>query len=378
MTKRVLLVGGGSGGHVYPLVAVAQALQKEAAAKNIKLDLLLMGEGGITERAAKEHGFKFKRVIAGKFPRYIDPLILWHLIKMPLSFFQALWQLFWYMPNIIFSKGGYDSVMPALVGKLYFIPVFVHESDSVPGMANQLIGKIAAVVFLAFKSAAKYFTAAKTVVVGNPVREDLFGITHEAGLQQFQLSGDKKVILVMGGSQGAQQINAIILDSLVQLTEKYQVIHQCGPSQLDRVSKEVEKLTTEGGGKYVELIEKNYHLFPYLDSTQYPAALAAADVVVSRAGAGSLFEIAAVGKPAVIIPLANAANNHQLLNAAEFSRVTGAAVVEGTNMTTNILMNQIDRLLEPGNYATISQSMKSFATPGAATTIAQALLTALQ
>ena len=378
MTKRILLVGGASGGHAYPLIAVAQALQKEAAIHNTTVEVLLMGEGAVLSKAAKENNLPLKRILAGKLPRYFDPRIILDVIKIPISFLQALWYVFWFMPNVIFSKGGYDSVPPVLVGKLYFIPVFTHESDSVPGVANRIIGKLSTVIFLAFKNAAKYFPAAKTVVVGNPVRYDLLQATREIGLQQFKFSSDKKILFVMGGSQGAQQINNIILDSLVQLTEKYQIIHQCGPSQFEKFSKEVEKLSVEGGGKYTEQIERNYRPVAYLDSQQYGAALAAADIVISRAGAGSLFEIAAAGKPAVIIPLESAANNHQLLNAAEFSRITGAAVVEGANMTTNILLNQIDRLLEPGNYATVSQAMKSFATPQAASAIAQALLTAMQ
>ena len=156
---RVLLVGGGSGGHVYPLVAVAKSLREKASRTGVDLKLMMLGEGSFLERAADENGIPFKQIAAGKFRRYLSAENLVDLPKIPLSFFQSFWHLFWFMPDAIFVKGGYASFAPAITAKIFLIPVFIHESDSVPGLANAVLGKIANKVFLSFKSAEKYFSA---------------------------------------------------------------------------------------------------------------------------------------------------------------------------------------------------------------------------
>lgn len=371
MAKRVLLVGGGSGGHAYPLLAVAQAIKAEAEKNNTKVEFLMLGSPGFLQEAARESGIRWKRVTAGKLRRYLDPRMTLDFIKIPISFVQSFWHLFWFMPDIIFSKGGYDSVAPAIVGWLYMIPVFIHESDSVPGLANRIIAKFAQAVFLGFQSAQKYFPKNQTIVVGNPVRTELLSGNKQNALEFFNLKGDKKTILIMGGSQGAKQINDIIIDALVLLVRDYQIIHQSGETQYASLRKEVDKIISEGEQEYGGSVRENYRLFPFLGTRELALAYALADCVVSRAGAGSLFEIAALGKPAVVIPLAQASRGEQLLNAAEFSKF-GAAVIEGANLTPNILINQIESALN--RYAEIGQRIKTFATPDSASTIASALL----
>ncbi len=372
--KRILLVGGGSGGHAYPLLAVAKSLQAHAQQKSIDLKLLMLGDNsrGFLERAATEGGLSFKHSIAGGLRRYVSPLVVVDLLKIPISFFQALWYVFWFMPDSVFSKGGYDSVMPVLAARLFFIPVYLHESDTIPGLANKIVGRFAKVIFTGFQSTEKYFPG-KAMAVGNPVRMDLMGADRSEALQSFNFSGDKKTLLIFGGSQGAKEINDIITDSLVELIKDYQVIHQCGDTQYDTVRATVDTFIREGKESYGSIIEERYRLYPFLNAREMAMAYAASDVIISRAGAGSIFEIAMIGKPAIIIPIQQSANNHQIANAIEFGK-TGALVLEGANMTTHILMNQIQSLLEPTKYADISQKIKSFATPGAADAIASHIL----
>lgn len=370
---RVLLLGGGSGGHVFPLVAVADSLKERATAAGIPLELMAMGEGAFLKNACAERGLTFKPIITGKVRRYFSFLNFLDIFKIPFGILQSLWHLFWFMPDVVFSKGGYASIPGAFVSWLYRIPIFIHESDSVPGLSNKLIGSMARAVFISFKSAEKYFKPGKSFLVGNPIRKDLLSVSREEAIRLMQLSPDKKTVLVIGGSQGAEKVNRILLDSLVMMSAQFQIIHQCGHGQFKAVKAEADRLIKEGEGKYAENIKQNYKLFPFLDNKQYAASFAVADIIVSRAGAGSIFEIALFGKPAILIPIMNSSGGHQLQNALEFSKY-GAVYIEEENLTPNILINQIESLLKPETYQIISEKIKAFASPDAADKIAAALL----
>ncbi len=370
---RILLLGGGSGGHVFPLIAVANALKEKSRQTGTSLELMVLGEGKFMAKAAAENGIVFKSVMAGKLRRYVSPLTILDIFKMPVGFFQALWHVFRFMPDVVFAKGGYASLPGALAAKLYFIPLFVHESDSIPGLANRVLGKLAKTVFVSFNSSQKYFKAGKTVFTGNPVRKELISGNKAAALQNFGLNPDRKTILVLGGSQGAQKINRIILDSLVMMAKDFQILHQCGEGQYSAIKTEIEKLTKEGEGEYADSLKNNYKFYPFFSEKEMAMAYAASDVIISRAGAGSLFEIATLGKPTIIIPITNSSSDHQLENALEFSKF-GAAMVEEENLTPHILINQIQSLLQPDKYNSVSEKLKTFATPDAADKIAAALL----
>jgi len=369
MAKRILLVGGGSGGHVFPLIAVAQSLQK----KDPSLELVALGEGQFMATAIASTGITYRTILAGKMRRYFS---LWSILdpfKAVAGFFQSLWWLFWYMPDAVFCKGGYVSVMPALVARLYFIPVYAHESDSTPGVSNRFIGKFAKTVFISFEDTAKYFKVGKTLLVGNPVRPELLSGNREAAFQNFNFRADKKTILVAGGSLGSRRINEAILESLVQLVQQFQIIHQCGESQLTTVKAEVEKYEKEGTASYGPMISANYRVYPFLNPNQMALAYAAADVIISRGGASNLFEIGAVGKPAIIIPLTTAGSRgDQIHNAAEFQKF-GAVVIEEANLTSHILINQIQELLQSATHTEVSAKIKTFARPNAADDIANVL-----
>lgn len=362
---RVLLLGGGSGGHVFPLIAVADALKERAVQSGIDLELMVMGEGDFLRNACAERDLPFKPVMAAKVRRYFSLLNFLDILKIPIGLLQSLWQIFLFMPDVVFSKGGYASLPGAFVSWLYFIPIYIHESDSVPGLANKIIGGMAKAVFISFASAEKYFKAGKAFLVGNPVRKDILSADRTQSAQLFGLSQDKRTVLVLGGSQGAQRINKIIIDSLVMMASKFQIIHQCGQGQYDAVKADVDRLIKEGQSHYAEAIQNNYKLFPFFDSKQMAAAYAACDLIISRAGAGSIFEIALLGKPAILIPITNSGGDHQLQNALEFSKY-GAAYIEEENLTPNLLINQIESLLEPANYDAVSQKIKTFASPDAA------------
>lgn len=359
--KRILLVGGGSGGHVYPLVAVASALREKAQQTGTDLDIRLWGDGDFLKKAGEDGNLKPIKIVAGKLRRYFSFLNIGDLFKSVAGFIQSVWLMYWYMPDIVFTKGGYVSVMPALAAKLYLIPVITHEADSTPGLANKIISKFANKILISFENSGKYFkNNGKTVLVGNPVRKDILGGDRNSAIGRFSLNPNKPAILVLGGSQGAKRINDLIIESIFMLTKNYQIIHQTGESQFASIKAEAEKYQNP-----------NYHFYPFLNKDELRAAYAAADIILSRGGSSLLFEIAAIGKPAIIIPLPlEASRGDQIENATEFSKY-GAVIIEEGNLTPHILISQIEHLLRPENYAVVSEKIRLFAKPDAADKIAE-------
>ncbi len=372
MAYKVLLVGGGTGGHIYPLVAVAEELKNSVALSGGEPpEIKFAGSGDLLKQVASEAGFEAVLIFSSKWRRYFSFQNFVDIFKFPVGFFQALYHIWRFMPDAIFAKGGYASFLPVLAGKIFGVPIVIHESDSIPGKVNVLLGKWARKIFLAFDGAKKYFNESKCEVVGNPVRKGLLeGGDKSAALSAFNLNPAKPAVLITGASQGAKKINEVLALALVELTKEFQVIHQCGPKNYDEMNKQVTSVIKEGKDVFGSQIQSNYRLYPLLDPSQLALAYAASDVVVSRASS-QVFEIAVVGKPVIVVPLKNSATDHQLSNAREFAKF-GATVIEEDNLTPHILINEIQRAFE--NRAELSQKIKQFSKPDAANKIAQYLL----
>ena len=372
MTYRVALVGGGTGGHVYPLVAIAKKLKELGQQKGI--DIIFIGSGDFMKNAADGIGVPFKSVMAGKKRRYSSFSNFTDMLKMPFGMIQALWHLLWYMPDVAFAKGGYASVLPGLAAWFYHIPLYIHESDSVPGEANLKLSRFAKKIFTSFESANVSFAGKNVELVGNPIRAELTGADRNKALEYFKFDTLRKTVLVLGGSQGAQSLNNIIINSAVQLTEEFQIIHQAGSAIFKDASERINKVIKEGEGSYGPMVQSRYRLYPFLSLQELALAYSAADVVVSRAGATSLSETAHVGKPIIVIPLKTAAGDHQRKNAYELAKY-GAVVIEEDNLRTTILVDQIkDFLNDPQKYEKVSNDIKRFAKPEATTIISKQLL----
>jgi len=362
---RILFTGGGTGGHIFPIVAVARELKKiDAGAK-----LYFLGPADFKNVLEKE-GIKAKTILAGKLRRYFSFQILLDLIKAPLGFIQAFWYLFIWMPDAIFSKGGYGSVPAVLIGWLFFIPIIIHESDSAPGLANLLAGKLAKRIAISFSGAGSYFPSQKTALIGNPIRTEILDVClsadeqlKAAARQIFGIASQKPVIFVFGGSQGSQKINEIILSLLPLILVKYELIHQCGENNYEAVK--AASQPNAGAG---------YHLEPFLDEEKMKAAFLLADLIISRAG-GSIFEIAACAKPSILIPLPNSAAEHQKKNAFAYAQNGGAIVLDQDNLTDDMLWDKIERILNnPDLIAKMKEGARSFAKPEAARKIAEELI----
>lgn len=372
MAYRVLMVGGGSGGHVYPMVAVVRSL------KRLKpdADIIMMGDGPFVARAAAEAGVRASAIMAPKLRRYASAGNVLDLLKIPLALAQSLLKLLWYMPDVVFAKGGYTCAFPTFAARLYLIPVFLHESDAVPGLANRILARRARMVLTAFRAADDEFKrlGRQTALVGNPFRQELCCVERTAAHAALKLDPNRKTLLVIGGSQGAKQLNDIILEDLVRVVRQgLNVIHQAGDRNFAEVKKTVEQYMTDGKDTYASAIAAQYRVYPFLSETELAAAYGACDVAVSRASAGVTTELAYLGKPMVLVPLPGSANDHQAANASELAQY-GAAVVDGVNATPSLVMAQVQRLLDPAVAAEVSAKLKQFPKPDAADKIASVLL----
>ncbi len=376
MAYRILLIGGGSGGHVFPLVAVGRALREAALEHAQDLELLMLGEGRFFKEAAQREasqiiGFKYYSIVAGKMRRYWAVASVLDFLKMPISLIQSFWHLFWIMPDAVFTKSGYASFFPVLAARFFFVPVYLHDSDAVPGFTSRILGRLAKKIFLSFESAGPYFLAQKTMLVGNPVRETvLTGEKTEASLF-FKFTPFLPAVLISGGSQGAQRINKLVLESLVSLTNNFQVIHQCGKENYKEINAAVEQIVKEGQNQYGGQISARYRLHSFFSDRELSLAYAAADVIVGRSGASTLFEIASLGKPGIVIPIKDSANNHQYVNALEFAKF-GGVIIEEDNLVASVLMDQIQYAYE--RREELGRQIKGFAKPDAAQLIASEIL----
>lgn len=363
---RIVLTGGGTGGHLTPLVAVADKLRRKLGPE---AQFLYIGSGAPMEKTIMaEAGIPTKFVLSGKMRRYFSLQNFVDVFKIPLGFVQSLWILLRFMPDVIFSKGGYVAVPVVLAAWIYRIPILVHESDSAPGVANQFLAKFANRIAVAYPSAQQYFPKNKTALVGNPIR---FEVTEgDAAILRRELgfTESRKTILVLGGSQGSQIINDAILKILPQLLAHYQIIHQTGEQNFESVKKEAAFVGVKIG-------HEGYWPVPFMNANKLRDAFAMCDLVISRAGAAFITEIAANGKPAILIPISHSANDHQRMNAYALAQIGGALVLEETNLGEHILIKDIEKILNDNElHAGMVEKIKTFYHPNAAEMIANSLV----
>lgn len=367
---KILLTGGGTGGHFYPLIAVARTLNAVADQEKIaNLELIYMAEHPYDRNILLQNGIKFKKIYSGKIRRYFSFFNIIDIIKLIPGILKSVFGMYFDFPDVVFSKGGSESFPPVLAAKILGIPIMIHESDAVPGYANAWAGKFSKRIALSFASSVAYFPKGNAAVVGNPIRKEFF-IKEVLGAKEFfKLENETPVIFIFGGSQGAKNINDNVLDILPELLPDYQVIHQCG-----------ENNYKDDKGRADLILEKSpfksrYRLFSSLKFDEMRMAYGAADLAVSRAGSGSIFEIAASGLPSLIIPLTGSAQEHQRENAYAYAKSGAAVVIEERNLKPHILKSEIDRLFaDKEKLRKMSEAAKLFAKPDAAEKIAREII----
>lgn len=372
---RILLAGGGSGGHIYPLISVIEEIKKTATENNLNIDLHYMGPKSDFENQLLAVGdLEMHRIAGAKVRRYFSLANLFDGPKFIFSLFQAISKMFWIMPDVTFSKGG-TGAFPVVFASWFFkIPVIIHESDAVPGITNLMSAKFSQRIAVSFEKAAAYFDPKKTAWVGAPTRQELIEtkINQEAAKEQLHFLPQEPLLLILGGSQGSKRINEFVLTNLSDLIKTTQIFHQTGYTNIVETNALSRAALSET--PIEEEIRHRYQAVAYLEN-ELAYALSAADLVVSRAGSGTIFEIAAFGKPAILIPLKESANDHQKMNAFEFAKNGGGVVIEEENLLPHIFLSQIQTLLKDKEALNrMAVASKRFYKAGAAKIIAEEIL----
>lgn len=370
---KIVLTGGGTGGHFYPLIAVAEELNNIIdEEKLINTKLIYMSDVPYDKRMLDEKEIRFKKVTSGKIRRYFSLLNIIDSFKIVFGTLKALWSVYTDFPDVVFGKGGYAS-FPVLFAAMFFrIPVVIHESDAVPGRVNKWASKFAKRVAVSFPESISYFpekAKKKIAVVGNPVRESLIRLPKEGFSEFLQLDKGLPVVFILGGSQGSQRINDIVVDMASELVDKYQVIHQCGKNNFKEVEGRVSVALLNSPFK------NRYRVFGFLNDSAMKMAAAASDIIISRAGSSAIFEIAAWGKPSILIPLSGSAQDHQRENAYAFARTGASEVVEEKNFSPHVLLSEINRILsQKDQLEEIKKKANQFYKPQAGHQIAREII----
>lgn len=367
---RILFTGGGTGGHFYPIIAVIREIKKIVEEERLlSANLYYVGPDDFGEELLKKEKVRFIRIMSGKWRRYASVLNLLDILKIIGGTIKAFFVLFSVMPDVVFSKGGYGSIPALVVSILYGVPLIVHESDSVPGIINRVSARFADRVAISFQTAEKYLPKkARIALTGNPIRLNLLGGSREAAEEGFSVFSKRLVILILGGSQGSRPINQTVLETIRELVRDFEIIHQTGKNNYTDVSGEASVILTKAEYAY-------YHPVGYFDDSMTRSAYALADIIVSRAGAASIFEIAASGKPSILIPLKNSAQEHQKQNAYEYAGYGAANVIEEDNLTPSVFLNEILKLVgDSTRRAEMTEHARHFAKTDAAIVIAREIL----
>lgn len=372
-TKRILFTGGGSGGHVYPLVAVIEALQQSSVDHGYLAELYYMGPRDMFTPLFEKLGCYVRTISAAKLRRYISAQNIIDIPRFFWSLLQAFFKVFFIMPDAIASKGGVGALPVVIAGWFYRVPILIHESDIVPGLTNALSSRFASRIAVSFKDAEKYFNPNITQWTGHPMRLSLEqgNVPRERAKQSLGFMAEEPLVVVLGGSQGAQRVNEVVVAALADILGIAQVYHQTGVANYDDVSKLARAATSDLPATVIA--KHKYQAVPYVEDMA--GVLAAADLVITRAGSSSIFELAAYGKPAILIPLFESANDHQRLNAESFAQSGGGVVLHEDNLFPSLLAKQVHLILEnPAARQAMEAASANFAKPGAAKAIAEELM----
>lgn len=377
---RLLVTGGGTGGHTYPALTAIRTLQGRLADAGSTLDVLWIGTAeGLEARVAPAEGVAFRTVATGKIRRSANPLKMLSasnvkdMARVPLGVAQARTIVSEFQPDVVLATGGYVAVPAGLAARLCRRPLVLHEQTVRLGLANRKLASSATRIAVSSESSLALLPAnvrERAIVTGNPVRPEVLGGHADKAVQALNLYGfDRRLptVYVTGGAQGAQQINAVIRDVLPWLLSHANVIHQCGPGNVDEL-----RVTSAG---LDPVLAGRYHLTGFV-GPELPDVLALADIVVSRSGAGTLAELTALGKAAVFVPLATSAGDEQAHNARHLADA-GAALALLGEVTGQALQSAVGPLLtDPALRAAMTERARAHGRPDAADRLVDVVLSA--
>lgn len=368
---KIYLVGGGTGGHFYPLIAVAEELRRLSEERGQDISLVYIGPEKYDAAELLRLKISFAYCPAGKWRRYTSFANLIDMVRMALGLVVAFVRLLFAYPDVVFSKGGYTSVPVVFAARLLRIPVVIHESDARMGRANELVVSYAQYIAVSYAHMTEKYPAGKTAYIGIPIRKEMRTPLPPEEVRSLPsgLDANLPTIFVIGGSLGAEQVNLLVLQSLGLLLPRYNIVHQTGKTNYETVKELADGLVLDVA------MRGRYMIFPFLDSKMMHKMLSVADVVVSRAGSGSIAEIALHGKPSVLIPIPEEISHDQRTNAYTYANMGGAEVIEQENLKEHLFVSVIENILDNSErYIAMSQSARAFAKEDAAERIARVLI----
>jgi UDP-N-acetylglucosamine--N-acetylmuramyl-(pentapeptide) pyrophosphoryl-undecaprenol N-acetylglucosamine transferase len=316
--QSIVFTGGGSAGHVTPNIAIINELSKDEWKVHY-----IGSKKGIEKELITKMGMPYYGISSGKLRRYIDAENVKDIFRVLKGIIEARSLLKKLNPMLVFSKGGFVSVPVVIAARSLRIPIYIHESDLTPGLANKISQRFATKIFTSFEEAAKHFPANKTVVIGSPIRKEIFSGDKERGRKYLGFTNERPILTVMGGSLGAKKINETVRASLQELTAKYQVVHLCGKGQKDD---SLDNTTS-------------YRQFEYVNE-ELPDILAATDTIVTRGGSNAIFEFLAMKIPMLIVPLTKKqSRGDQILNAEDFTKKGYSLTLDEEKLTKNSLIH---------------------------------------
>lgn len=334
--KIYFITGGGTGGHIYPAISIAKALREDDTTEKI---YYLGKAGNLEERIAKQEGFEFLPINIASMPRKLDFNFLKWGINLQGAIWKALFYIYKYRPNAVFGTGGYVSAPATMAAILSNTPFVIHDSDAHPGIVSRYVSRGAKLVSVAFEEAKNFIQNDNIKVFGNPIKQELFLVDKEMAKKELKLDRNK-TLLVMGGSQGAMNINHSLIGCIDYLTKELNinVILQTGAKNYEATLDELKNVSPD--------YEKNQRLVvrPYFDNMAIP--LKAADIAVARAGSLSLSELAAVELPSILVPYPYAAADHQRKNARCYEKAGAAIYIDDLELNKDILEKTITDLIK--------------------------------
>lgn len=324
MTKHIVFTGGGTGGHVYPALALVEILEK----KGYRVSWI-GSRSGIEHSIVSGKGIEFYSIPSGKLRRYFSIRNFIDIFKIGFALVKSILILMKIKPDFIFSKGGYVTVPPVIAAKLLKIKSMTHESDFDPGLATRINSKFVDNVLVPYEETKEYFSNAikdKVLITGNPVRKDFYNSNRELGREIMGFNNSKPTLLVLGGSLGAKEINDLLLETRETLKDEINIYHQMGSKN------------------YKKIEEESYRSVPYINNNMADI-IAASDLIISRSGAGAIWEIATIGIPSILVPLLTGSRGDQIKNANYFKNMGAAVILDNDSRNSETLADMVINLI---------------------------------
>lgn len=353
---RFLFAGGGTGGHLYPALAVAQQIKLMKP----ESEILFVGSAKkIEARVVPEYSFDFRSIWISGFSRKLTLNNLLFPLKVVVSMIQSLWLVMKFKPRVAIGSGAYVSGPVIWAASVFGSKIILLEQNSYPGVTNRILEKRAEEIHISFEESKKFFREEKKLkLTGNPVRVNLTMIDKSEALNKFELDTTKKTILILGGSGGARDINNAIANAIRELTEyNIQVIWQTGRFYFD---------------EYKKFESKNVRVLPFIDDMS--SAFSACDLLIARAGATTITEVAYLGIPVIFVPSPHVAANHQYKNAKAISDASAALLIEDKDLNTSLCKTIINVINDEAKLAELKKNISAFAKPDAAKVIAESAI----